>query len=940
MTETARRAAAEAAQLTEQAIARADQPAVALALLRAAELKLALGSGGSLLSARIVSLIAYMLHRCQDLEGARAAFVAAEARWAAVPAAEGIAARIAMLSNYANLLVDLGDYDESAERLLAALDHERQIAGMTESPEHGRTLANYARLLNTMGQFPEATRHARRAVALLGAGTAPDDAISCLYAKTILAASRMGAGAWSEALSLLESILPAAKAAGARDLLCALYANIGCAFYGLGAFEKVVEADQAALDLLAHEVGPGSRLAEATVLTNLGAAYHKLEEFVGATALYAKAEGALRQAVPDGRHPEMALIAGNWGIALLRLGRFEEARERLATAIDLRLAFDGAGHPATADLRFHIAEIAYAMGPPESALEAAIETLALPGTYDHPDLLWRVFDLISRILAEQGRLRLAILFSKQAVSLIEGLHKRAESGGSTPSSFFTRSRAIGYRDLASHLLAESRVAEAERVLTRLGAAGEARLSGRETALFADSAPAFSRREEKWRTELAAAFQAITALRHRQERIIRAGFRDRARLLGARTKAAARLVAEVRALAARSAETASLERAVEPPTFGKGQFALRPSEILIEILPASDRLWVLRHELGRPVERLALDLPEASFNALVLQFRAVVSDATTRLAEVLALARHLYDRVLRPVLGNGPEPGRRLRIWAEGAARVLPFAALHTGNGYLMELAPLSLHSPLARGGGIRRGLKRHGVAGFALGRAIAGCAPLPGAQSEIEAVAGKAGAFPGECFVKHRFNRTALRRAIARFGGLLIASHFRLNPTDLARSGLVTGSGRLLPVHEILGLDLGGISLVTLSACETATPGLEEDLLRSLADGLLLRGTGAVLASLWHVADQGAAQLVPAFYAHLAQGDETDYAAALAAAQTGMARMGVAGLRGGPRPLPSPRVGRSAMRGIGGTVGMPEACHPAFWAPFVLVDGLPRLPAT
>jgi CHAT domain-containing protein len=108
----------------------------------------------------------------------------------------------------------------------------------------------------------------------------------------------------------------------------------------------------------------------------------------------------------------------------------------------------------------------------------------------------------------------------------------------------------------------------------------------------------------------------------------------------------------------------------------------------------------------------------------------------------------------------------------------------------------------------------------------------------------------------------------------------------------------------LLQLDLS-YELVTLSACETgrARPSGGDELI-GLGRGILYAGAGALVASLWQVADHSTLSLMDSFYHHLAQGESK--AAALRQAQC-------AALAGSPE------------------------LHPAFWGAFQLIGDARRL---
>ncbi|HEU4561631.1 MAG TPA: CHAT domain-containing tetratricopeptide repeat protein [Longimicrobium sp.] len=91
----------------------------------------------------------------------------------------------------------------------------------------------------------------------------------------------------------------------------------------------------------------------------------------------------------------------------------------------------------------------------------------------------------------------------------------------------------------------------------------------------------------------------------------------------------------------------------------------------------------------------------------------------------------------------------------------------------------------------------------------------------------------------------------------------------LLSSGLVLAGGNkgwagLLSAEELLGLDLRGLRLVVLSACDT---GRGEELtgqgVMGLRASLLAAGADAVLMSLWKVPDESAARFMEAFYTNL-----------------------------------------------------------------------------
>ena len=79
-----------------------------------------------------------------------------------------------------------------------------------------------------------------------------------------------------------------------------------------------------------------------------------------------------------------------------------------------------------------------------------------------------------------------------------------------------------------------------------------------------------------------------------------------------------------------------------------------------------------------------------------------------------------------------------------------------------------------------------------------------------------------------------------------------------------------LHAHEIGSLDLSGVQLITLGACETAIGRFDEgDNLRGLIANLFIAGVGSVVSTLWEVEVGAAATFFDALYSALVSGQNT-----------------------------------------------------------------------
>ena len=155
--------------------------------------------------------------------------------------------------------------------------------------------------------------------------------------------------------------------------------------------------------------------------------------------------------------------------------------------------------------------------------------------------------------------------------------------------------------------------------------------------------------------------------------------------------------------------------------------------------------------------------------------------------------------------------------------------------------------------------------------------------------------FGGQAYCDQAAQRGALRTPPSQI--LHIAAHgqHRLDQPDLSYIQLADGQ---LYADDLVQHDLS-YELVTLSACETGRANVAAgDELIGLGRRVLYAGAGALVASLWRVADESAIALMDHMYRDLLAG--ASKAAALRGAQR-------AALHGGQQP------------------------HPAFWGAFQLV---------
>jgi CHAT domain-containing protein len=264
----------------------------------------------------------------------------------------------------------------------------------------------------------------------------------------------------------------------------------------------------------------------------------------------------------------------------------------------------------------------------------------------------------------------------------------------------------------------------------------------------------------------------------------------------------------------------------------------------------------------------------------------------------APAASLYRRLLEGPLSDLPPTVRRLVLVPDDALHQLPFAALRPApgappmaaryaltevpsatlwlswKGHRPAVAPipaLVLADPPLPGSRASAQLAAHERAAVAIFASGLRLGPLPFARAESHAVVRALGGGSVERLGADASERFLKSAPLQRYGMLHFATHAVTDETNPDRSGvlLAPGSPRqdgLLQIREIVDLDLRG-RVVVLSACSSSTGALlRGEGVMSLARAFFQAGAHTVVASLWRLRDDEAADLFGRFYRHLGKG--------------------------------------------------------------------------
>lgn len=229
------------------------------------------------------------------------------------------------------------------------------------------------------------------------------------------------------------------------------------------------------------------------------------------------------------------------------------------------------------------------------------------------------------------------------------------------------------------------------------------------------------------------------------------------------------------------------------------------------------------------------------------------------------AQRLYRWLIEPLAAD-LEASRikTLVIVPDGALRLIPFAALHNGQQYLIEQYAVAITPSLMLTD--PQPLSRQTLQVLAAGMTERAEAfpPLPLVRQELRAIHDLYG---GTVLLDDAFSVAQLDTTLRQgsFGIVHIASHGQF-ASEAAQSFLLTAHGRLTMTQLAqmvgrLSLRDQPVDLLTFSACETAQGNDRAAL--GLAGVAIQAGARSALATLWQVSDEASAALMQAFYQYL-----------------------------------------------------------------------------
>lgn len=167
--------------------------------------------------------------------------------------------------------------------------------------------------------------------------------------------------------------------------------------------------------------------------------------------------------------------------------------------------------------------------------------------------------------------------------------------------------------------------------------------------------------------------------------------------------------------------------------------------------------------------------------------------------------------------------------------------------------------------------RREGITAIGIDFTTANPLGLPVLDGVVDEVRRVANTFGGSPLLNAAATPAAICAALESSRYVHLATHGALNLDAPAFQMLVAapepeGDG-IVQAHELLSLDLAGLELVSLGACETALGRIDRaDNPRGLPAALLLAGAQTVVGTLWEVASDTARVFFVTLYVSLAEG--------------------------------------------------------------------------
>lgn len=488
-------------------------------------------------------------------------------------------------------------------------------------------------------------------------------------------------------------------------------------------------------------------------------------------------------------------------------------------------------------------------GQVKEAKEGYDGLLSRPEIKVNGDVYWMILFDRGRIAQQEGNLKEAAEFFKQAVEVIE--RQRSTINTEANKIGYVGDKQKVYHQLIAALLSDGQHTKAFEYVERS--------KSRALVDLLASKKDFAIREtnEQQVRSLLTELETLEAQAKVQETTSAPGQVEQRRFLDIQIRD--KLKTSAPELASLVTVTALSAREI--------QSYLQADEILVEYYYYGEDLHVF---VSTNDTLKAVQLDGSKLITEIEQFRASLQEPRSQ--EYLRLSQNLYRRLIRPIEPMLDKPN--LILVPHGMLHYLPFNALNAGSDYLIDRYSIRI-LPSASVTNYLKDRKIHkSQEVLALGNPDLDDPRfnLRYAQEEATAIAKE---FPqAKLLLRREATETAFKKLSAGFSHLHFATHGFFESAAPLNSGLFLAKDSendgLLTVDELYSLHLDA-DLVTLSACETGLGKINSgDDVVGLSRGFLYAGSNTILASLWQVEDRATSYLMTEFYSNLKKNNKRD----------------------------------------------------------------------
>ncbi|MEQ8959262.1 MAG: CHAT domain-containing protein [Coleofasciculus sp. C2-GNP5-27] len=265
----------------------------------------------------------------------------------------------------------------------------------------------------------------------------------------------------------------------------------------------------------------------------------------------------------------------------------------------------------------------------------------------------------------------------------------------------------------------------------------------------------------------------------------------------------------------------------------------------------------------PIRRRIAGVTRGQVLEVAQEFRRNVTNVRIP-RDYITPGQQLYQWLVAPLEDNlQTQDIDNLAFIMDEGLRSLPVAALHDGEGFLIERYSVGLMPSLSLTDTRYVDIRNVGV--LAMGAdTFQDLNPLPAVPLELSAIAGPL--WQGKAFLNQEFTLEKIKeiRSSQPFGIVHLATHGEFKSGQPSNSYIQLWNQKLrLDQLRQLGLNNPPAELLILSACRTALGDREAEL--GFAGLAIQAGVKSALGSLWYVSDTGTLGFMTSFYDHLQQ---------------------------------------------------------------------------